>query len=253
MGRLDGKVALITGGARGMGKSHVRHFVAAGARVVFGDVLDDKGEFVAAKLPEGSCRYVHHDVTSEAGWAAAVSTALTAFGKLDVLVNNAGVLTFAPIADMPLAEFRRVLDINAVGCWLGMKSVIEPMTAAGGGSIVNISSVEGFTGAAGLSAYSASKFAVRGMTKAAAQELGRFGIRVNSVHPGGVLTSMTLSRAETFGHVDPAALFKSMPIARMAEPAEISRLVMFLASDESSYSTGSEFTADGGLLSGPGY
>jgi 3alpha(or 20beta)-hydroxysteroid dehydrogenase len=253
VGRLDGKVALITGGARGMGKSHVREFVAAGARVVFGDVLDDRGEAVAAKLPEGSCRYVHHDVTSESEWAAAVSTALTAFGKLDVLVNNAGVLTFAPIAEMPLAEFKRVLEINAVGCWLGMKSVIEPMTQAGGGSIVNISSVEGFTGASGLSAYSASKFAVRGMTKAAAQELGRFGIRVNSVHPGGVLTSMTLSRAETFDHVDPAVLFKSMPIARMAEPAEISRLVMFLASDESSYSTGSEFTADGGLLSGPGY
>ena len=253
MGRLDGKVALITGGARGMGKSHVRHFVAEGARVVFGDVLDDKGQAVAAKLPEGSCRYVHHDVTSESEWAAAVSTAVLAFGKLDVLVNNAGVLTFAPIADMPLAEFRRVLDINAVGCWLGMKSVIEPMTAAGGGSIVNISSVEGFTGAAGLSAYSASKFAVRGMTKAAAQELGRLGIRVNSVHPGGVLTSMMLSRADSFEHVDPEALFKSMPIGRMAEPAEISRLVMFLASDESSYSTGSEFTADGGLLSGPGY
>ncbi len=253
MGRLDGKVALITGGARGMGKSHVRHFVAEGARVVFGDVLDDKGQAVAAKLPAGTCRYVHHDVTSETEWVAAVSTALSAFGKLDVLVNNAGVLTFAPIADMPLAEFRRVLEINAVGCWLGMKSVIEPMTAAGGGSIVNISSVEGFTGAAGLSAYSASKFAVRGMTKAAAQELGRLGIRVNSVHPGGVLTSMTLSRADTFDHVDPEALFKAMPIARFAEPAEISRLVMFLASDESSYSTGSEFTADGGLLSGPGY
>jgi len=253
VGRLDGKVALITGGARGMGKSHVRQFVAAGARVVFGDVLDDRGEAVAAKLPEGSCRYVHHDVTSESEWAAAVSTALTAFGKVDVLVNNAGVLTFAPIAEMPLAEFKRVLEINAVGCWLGMKSVIEPMTAAGGGSIVNISSVEGFTGAAGLSAYSASKFAVRGMTKAAAQELGRLGIRVNSVHPGGVLTSMMLSRADSFEHVDPEALFKSMPIGRMAEPAEISRLVMFLASDESSYSTGSEFTADGGLLSGPGY
>ena len=253
MGRLDGKVALITGGARGMGKSHVRHFVAEGARVVFGDVLDDRGQAVAAKLPEGSCRYVHHDVTSESEWAAAVSTAVLAFGTLDVLVNNAGVLTFAPIADMPLAEFKRVLEINAVGCWLGMKSVIEPMTQAGGGSIVNISSVEGFTGAAGLSAYSASKFAVRGMTKAAAQELGQFGIRVNSVHPGGVLTSMTLSRADTFDHVDPEVLLKAMPIARFAEPAEISRLVMFLASDESSYSTGSEFTADGGLLSGPGY
>jgi 3alpha(or 20beta)-hydroxysteroid dehydrogenase len=253
MGRLDGKVALITGGARGMGKSHVRHFVAEGARVVFGDVLDDKGAAVAAGLPAEACRYVHQDVTSEAEWAAAVSTALDTFGALDVLVNNAGVLKFGSIAEMPLADFRRVLEVNAVGCWLGMKTVIDPMTAAGGGSIINISSIEGFTGAAGLAAYSASKFAVRGMTKAAAQELGRFGIRVNSVHPGGVLTSMTLSGNGTFDQVDGEAFVKSMPLSRFAKPIEISRLVGFLASDESSYSTGSEFTADGGVLSGPGY
>jgi 3alpha(or 20beta)-hydroxysteroid dehydrogenase len=253
MGRLDGKVALITGGARGMGKSHVRHFVAEGARVVFGDVLDDKGARVAAGLDGQSCRYIHHDVTSEEQWAAAVATAVDTFGRLDVLVNNAGVLQFAPIADMPLADFRRILEVNAVGCWLGMKAVIEPMKAAGGGSIVNISSVEGLTGAAGLSAYSASKFAVRGMTKAVAGELGQFGIRVNSVHPGGVITSMILSQAETAGQVDAEAFLKAMPLSRFAEPAEISRLVVFLASDESSYSTGSEFVADGGLLSGPGY
>jgi NADP-dependent 3-hydroxy acid dehydrogenase YdfG len=151
-----------------MGKSHVRHFVAEGAQVVFGDVLDDKGAAVAAGLDERCCRYVHHDVTSEAGWATAVATAVDTFDRLDVLVNNAGVLAFATIADMPLAEFRRILEVNAVGCWLGMKAVIEPMKAAGGGSIINISSIEGFTGAAGLSAYSASKFAVRGMTKACA-------------------------------------------------------------------------------------
>jgi 3alpha(or 20beta)-hydroxysteroid dehydrogenase len=259
MGRLDGKVALITGGARGMGKSHVRHFVAEGARVVFGDVLDDNGRYVADGLGRQACRYVHHDVTSEADWAAAVATATEAFGGLDVLVNNAGVMQFASIADMPLADFRRILEVNAVGCWLGMKAVIEPMTAAGGGSIVNISSIEGLTGAAGLSAYSASKFAVRGMTKAAAQELGRFGIRVNSVHPGGVLTRMTVELASTAlvaapGHVvDGEAFLKSLPISRMAEPIEISRLVAFLASDDSSYSTGSEFIADGGGLSGPGY
>ena len=253
MGKLDGKVALITGGARGMGKSHVRHFVAEGARVVFGDVLDDRGEYVAAGLGAQACRYVHHDVTSEADWAAAVATAADAFGRLDVLVNNAGVLKFASIAEMSLDDFRRILEVNAVGCWLGMKAVIEPMKAAGGGSIVNISSIEGFTGAAGLSAYSASKFAVRGMTKVAAQELGRFGIRVNSVHPGGVLTRMTLEQAATFDRVDGEAFLRSLPISRFAEPAEISRLVAFLASDESSYSTGSEFVADGGILSGPGY
>jgi 3alpha(or 20beta)-hydroxysteroid dehydrogenase len=253
MGRLDGKVALITGGARGMGKSHARHFVAEGARVVFGDVLDDRGAAVAGQLGEQACRYVHHDVTDEADWAAAVAVATEAFGRLDVLVNNAGVLKFASIAEMPLAEFRRILEVNAVGCWLGMKAVIEPMKAAGGGSIVNISSIEGFTGAAGLSAYTASKFAVRGMTKVAAQELGKFGIRVNSVHPGGVLTRMTLAQAETFDQADGAAFIASLPIARFAEPIEISRLVAFLASDESSYSTGSEFVADGGVLSGPGY
>ena len=251
MGRLDGKVALITGGARGMGKSHVRHFVAEGAQVVFGDVLDDKGAAVAAGLDERCCRYVHHDVTSEAGWAAAVATTVDTFGRLDVLVNNAGVLAFATIADMPLAEFRRILEVNAVGSWLGMKAVIEPMKAAGGGSIINISSIEGFTGAAGLSAYSASKFAVRGMTKAAARELGQFGIRVNSVHPGGVLTRMTLGQPGSAEQAD--AFLKAMPLSRFARPAEISCLVAYLASDESSYSTGSEFLADGGILSGPGY
>ena len=150
---------------------------------------------MAAGLGEQSCRYMHHDVTSDDDWAAAVALAVEAFGRLDVLVNNAGILTFAPIADMPLADFRRVLEVNAVGGWLGMKAVIEPMKAAGGGSIVNISSIEGFTGAAGLSAYSASKFAIRGMTKVAARELAQFGIRVNSVHPGGVLTRMVIDSA----------------------------------------------------------
>jgi 3alpha(or 20beta)-hydroxysteroid dehydrogenase len=251
MGRLDGKVALITGGARGMGKSHVRHFVAEGARVVFGDVRDDQGRYVAAGLGERSCRYTHHDVTSEEDWAAAVALAVEAFGQLDVLVNNAGILAFATIAEMPLADFRRVLEVNAVGCWLGMKAVIEEMTKAGDGSIINISSIEGFTGAAGLSAYRASKFAIRGMTKVAAAELAPFGIRVNSVHPGGVLTRMITESAGARG--DGEAFLRSMPLGRFAEPVEISRLVAYLASDESSYSTGSEFVADGGLLAGPGY
>jgi 3alpha(or 20beta)-hydroxysteroid dehydrogenase len=251
MGRLDGKVALITGGARGMGKSHARHFAAEGAKVVIGDVLDDKGQAVVDGLEH--CRYVHHDVTSEDDWAAAVAAVLDTYGRLDVLVNNAGILRHAPIAEMDPAEFRRVIDVNLVGCWLGVHTVAPVMTAHGGGSIVNVSSIEGFAGAAGLSAYSASKFGIRGITRSAAQELGPLGIRVNSVHPGGVLTSMSLSVAEHMTGIDPAAFLKAMPIARFAEPIEISRLVAFLASDESSYTTGAEFVADGGLLSGPGY
>jgi 3alpha(or 20beta)-hydroxysteroid dehydrogenase len=249
MGRLDGKVALITGGARGMGKSHVRHFVAEGARVVFGDVLDDRGQHVAEGLT--GARYIHQDVTSEADWAAAVELAITEFGKLDILVNNAGILKFATIEDMPVEDFRRVLEVNAVGQWLGMKSVIAPMKKQGKGSIVNVSSIEGFAGAASLSAYSASKFAVRGMTKAAARELGQYGIRVNSVHPGAVMTQMFFDSADS--GKDGEAFLKAMPLGRFAESIEISRLVAYLASDESSYSTGAEFLADGGILSGPGY
>jgi 3alpha(or 20beta)-hydroxysteroid dehydrogenase len=249
MGRLDGKVALITGGARGMGKSHVRTFVAEGASVVFGDVLD--GERVSSTLE--NCFFVRHDVTKAQDWSAAVGTALERFGRLDILVNNAGILAHQPISEMPEEDFRRVIDVNLVGTWLGIKAVIEAMTAAGGGSIVNISSIEGFTGAAGLSAYSASKFAVRGLTRTAAQELGQHGIRVNSVHPGGIMTRMAIASASSFSSVDPAAFLKSLPIPRMGEPAEVSKLVLFLASDESSYCTGAEFVADGGMLSGPGY
>ncbi|KUL41427.1 glucose 1-dehydrogenase [Actinoplanes awajinensis] len=250
MGRLDGKVALITGGARGMGKSHARHFAAEGARVVIGDVLDERGRAVADEL---GCVYLHHDVTSETDWVAAVAATLEAYGKLDVLVNNAGILRHAPIAEMNPAEFRRVLDVNLTGCWLGVHFAAPPMIAAGSGSIVNVSSIEGFAGAAGLSAYSASKFGIRGVTRSAAQELGPSGIRVNSVHPGGVMTSMAIAAAEHLTDVDPAAFLKALPIARFAEPIEISRLVAFLASDESSYTTGAEFLADGGLLAGPGY
>jgi 3alpha(or 20beta)-hydroxysteroid dehydrogenase len=231
----------------------VRHFVAEGARVVFGDVLDDDGAAVAAQLGPDTCRYVHQDVTSEADWAAAVTTAVTTFGRLDVLVNNAGVLSHAPIVDMPLDEFRRVIEVNLIGTWLGIRSVVSAMSEGGGGSIVNVSSIEGFVGAAGLSAYSASKFGIRGLTKTAAQELGPLGIRVNSIHPGGVMTPMAMAAAPSFTHIDPADFLKSLPIPRMAKPVEISRLVAFLASDDSSYSTGGEFVADGGILSGPGY
>jgi 3alpha(or 20beta)-hydroxysteroid dehydrogenase len=253
VGRLDGKVALISGGARGMGESHVRRFVAEGARVVFGDIRDDEGKAVADDLGTEACRYVHHDVTSEQDWAAAVALTLDAFGKLDVLVNNAGVLTFGRIANMGVTDFRHIMDVNATGCWLGMKSVLEPMKEAGGGSIVNISSIEGFCGAPGLSAYSASKFAIRGMTKSAATELGRLGIRVNSVHPGAILTPMVLEAASAYDVAAGKDFMKAMPLGRFAKPAEVSHLIVYLASDESSYSTGAEFIVDGGILAGPGY
>ncbi|MEW9547750.1 glucose 1-dehydrogenase [Nonomuraea sp. NPDC050783] len=249
MGLLDGKVALVTGGARGMGAAHVRLFLAEGARVVFGDVLDEEGKALAE---ETGAAYVRHDVRAEAGWERAVGAALELHGRLDVLVNNAGVLTYGRIADMPVEDFDRVVGVNLKGAWLGIRAVIEPMRAAGGGSIVNISSIEGFIGAEGLSAYAASKFGLRGVTKSAARELARFGIRVNSVHPGAINTSM-MRDPDLVREVDGEAFVKAMVIKRFARPVEVSHVVAFLASDRSSYCTGSEFTVDGGLLTGAGY
>ncbi|MFE3453101.1 glucose 1-dehydrogenase [Nonomuraea sp. NPDC059194] len=249
MGLLDGKVALITGGARGMGAAHVRLFAEEGARVVFGDVLDDEGKALAEAT---GATFVHHDVTSPAEWERAVATAVDTHGRLDVLVNNAGILKYGRISDMSLADFEQVVDVNLKGTWLGVKSVIEPMKAAGRGSIVNISSIEGFIGASGLSAYAASKFGVRGVTKAAARELAPFKIRVNSVHPGAINTPM-VANPDLMTEVDAEAFMKSMVIKRFARPVEVSHVVAFLASDRSSYCTGSEFTVDGGLLTGAGY
>ncbi|MFI6601320.1 glucose 1-dehydrogenase [Nonomuraea sp. NPDC050536] len=249
MGLLDGKVALITGGARGMGEAHVRLFLAEGAQVVFGDVLEEEGKALAE---ETGAVFVRHDVTSPAEWERAVATATELYGKLDVLVNNAGILKFGRIADMTMDDFSRIVDVNLKGTWLGVKSVIEPMKAAGRGSIVNISSIEGFIGAEGLSAYAASKFAIRGVTKSAARELARFKIRVNSVHPGAINTSMAMD-ADMMAEVDGEAFVKSMVIKRFAKPVEVSHVVAFLASNRSSYCTGSEFTVDGGLTTGAGY
>jgi len=251
MGRLDGKVALVTGGARGMGEAHVRRFVAEGAKVVFGDVLDTEGKAVADDLT-GGAHYVHHDVTSEDDWTVAVRTAVEEFGGLHVLVNNAGILRFGFIDDMTLEEFRRVLEVNLVSQWLGIKAAASAMTE--GGSIVNVSSIEGFIGAAGMSAYSASKFGIRGLTKAAARELGPRGIRVNSIHPGGIMTPMVADAGpEMWKHVDVQAFLRQLPAQRFGQAPEISSVAVFLASDESSYCTGAEFVADGGMLTGAGY
>ncbi|GGP11206.1 glucose 1-dehydrogenase [Nonomuraea glycinis] len=249
MGLLDGKVALVTGGARGMGEAHVRLFLREGARVVFGDVLDEEGKALAQ---ETGATYVRHDVTSPQEWEHAVATTVGLHGTLNILVNNAGILKFRRISDMSLEDFDRVIGVNLKGTWLGIKSVIEPMKAAGQGSIVNISSIEGFIGAEGLSAYAASKFGVRGVTKSAARELAKFKIRVNSVHPGAINTPMVLD-PDLAAEVDAETFVKSMVIKRFAKPVEVSHVVAFLASDRSSYCTGSEFTVDGGLLTGAGY
>ncbi len=244
-GRLDGKVALITGGARGQGAAEARLFVAEGARVVIGDVLDDDGEGLAKELGD-RVRYVHHDVTNEDAWLAVVETTTSTFGRLDVLVNNAGVFSVAPLTRTSLDEYMRVVNINQVGTFLGMRAVCDTMREQGGGSIVNISSAAGLRGSPGTVAYTASKFAVRGMTKVAAIELARFGIRVNSVHPGMIDTEM-------IAHLRPrdddaaAAQLAGIPAGRSASADEVAMLVLFLASDESRYSTGAEFVIDGGL------
>ncbi len=250
MGRLDGKVALITGAARGQGEAEARLFAAEGARVVLGDVLDADGERVAASLGERAV-YRHHDVSTEESWTSFVGLARERFGRIDVLVNNAGILHVAPIATIALADYMRVISVNQVGCLLGMKAVIPAMAEARRGSIVNISSTAGLQGTAGLVAYASSKFAIRGMTKTAALELGPLGIRVNAICPGGIDTPM--GRGEDFSGVDTSNVFATLPLGRIGAPREVAAMALFLASDEGSYCTGAEFVVDGGMLAGPSW
>lgn len=250
MGRLEGKVALVTGAARGQGEAEARLFAAEGAKVVLGDVLDAEGERVAAAIGAAAL-YWHHDVSREESWQAFVHAATERFGPPDVLVNNAGILLIAPIASMTLAQYRRVIDVNQVGCLLGMQAVIPSMAAKGGGAIVNIASTCGLQGTAGLSAYVSSKFAIRGMTKTAAIELGPLRIRVNAICPGGIDTAM--GRGDDFGSVDTSDYFSGLPIPRIGKPEEVARAAVFLASDESSYCTGAELLVDGGMLAGPAF
>jgi 3alpha(or 20beta)-hydroxysteroid dehydrogenase len=244
--RLAGKVAIVTGGARGMGAAEARLFVEHGAKVTIADVLDAEGEVLAKELGPAA-RYVHLDVTDEDAWAAGVDDAVQAFGGLDVLVNNAGIASLAPIGATTTQEYLRIVGVNQLGVFLGMRAAIPVMTTAGRASIVNISSIEGIGGSSYAIAYSASKFAVRGMTKVAAIELAPLGIRVNSIHPGGVHTPML----NDIGGQEMAAMVEaSIPMQRLATPEEIAPLALFLASDESSYCTGSEFVADGGVTAG---
>lgn len=241
MARMEGKVAIITGAAQGMGAAHARRLVEEGAKVVLTDLNEEKGQATAAELGENAL-FVKQNVTSAEDWAKVVEEAEKAFGKVDVLVNNAGITMAKSILDMTEEEYRRIVDINQLSVFLGMKAVIPAMQKAGGGSIVNISSMNGIV--AGAIGYTDTKFAVRGMTKAAAIECANYGIRVNSVHPGVIATPMVVQE-DTKAAVE--AFAKHIPLKRVAQSEEVSNLVLYLASDESSYSTGSEFIIDGGL------
>jgi 3alpha(or 20beta)-hydroxysteroid dehydrogenase len=238
---LNGAVALVTGAARGMGAEHVRGLVAAGAKVMATDVLDDEGAALAAELGE-AVAYRHLDVTSEQGWADVVEATEATFGPIGVLVNNAGIVSFGSIPEMDLATWQRTIDINLTGTWLGIHAVVPSMRRAGGGSIVNISSTAGLQGFANLAAYVASKWGVRGLTKAAALELAREGIRVNSIHPGPIRTPM-------IDGLDADALAAAQPIDRVGEPSEVTEMLLFVIR-EATYSTGHEFVVDGGAIIG---
>ncbi|MCX5044315.1 glucose 1-dehydrogenase [Aldersonia sp. NBC_00410] len=238
MGRVDGKVAIISGGAQGMGEAHARLLVAEGAKVIISDILDEKGKALADELGEAA-RYVHLDVTQPEEWQAAVALAVNEFGSLNVLVNNAGIVNGSPIAKFRLDKWRQILDVNLTGTFLGIQASVDAMIAAGGGSIINVSSVEGLRGAPWAHGYVASKWGVRGLAKSAALELAPHKIRVNSLHPGLIRTPMTEGIPEDM---------VKMPLGRAADPYEVATFVLFLASDESSYATGAEFVVDGGLV-----
>jgi 3alpha(or 20beta)-hydroxysteroid dehydrogenase len=248
---LDGKVALITGGARGVGEATARRFVDEGARVVLGDVLDEPGGATAASLG-AAARYVHLDVTSEESWRDAVDGIRDAEGRLDVLVNNAGILRVGSLADTTTETFLEVMSVNQLGPFLGMRTAAPLLIESSPAAIVNVSSTQGLEGYPGLVAYVASKFALRGMTKTVALELAGHGVRVNSVHPTGVTTPMLAATAALrTGDPDARPAGTGVPLGRMCRPEEVASLICFLASDESSMSTGAEFLIDGGATAGP--
>ena len=241
MTRLDNKVAIITGAAQGMGETHARRFLSEGAKVVLTDLNEEKGAALAKELGENAL-FVKQDVTNAKDWEVVVEKAEEAFGPVNALVNNAGISVANSILETTEEEYRRIVDINQVSVFLGIKTVIPSMQKSGGGSIVNISSINGIVG--GAVGYTDTKFAVRGLTKAAAMECSHYGIRVNSVHPGVIATPM-IEQEDAKAQIEEFA--KTIPLKRVARPEEVTNLVLYLASDESSYSTGSEFIVDGGI------
>jgi 3alpha(or 20beta)-hydroxysteroid dehydrogenase len=246
MSRLNGKTAIVTGGARGMGEATVRMLVEQGAKVVIGDVLDEPGQALADELGSNAL-FVHMDVTKKADWQRAVA-ASEQLGPLNVLVNNAAIIFHSTIMDTSEEDFMKIVSINQLGVFLGMQSVFESMKANGGGSIINVSSIDGMQSKNSLVAYSSTKWAVRGMTKAAALEMGKYKIRVNSVHPGGIYTAMHGS--DFISEQQASEFYQSHALPRVGLPKEVAALSVFLAGDEASYSTGSEFVADGGWNAG---
>ncbi|MFJ8443977.1 glucose 1-dehydrogenase [Kitasatospora griseola] len=246
MSELSGKTVVITGGARGLGAETAKQAVEAGANVLITDVLDAEGEATAAALGERA-RYRHHDVTSEQDWAEVVAFAQAGFGAVHGLVNNAGISTGSFLADESVEHFRKVLDINLTGVFIGMKTVIPALREAGGGSVVNISSAAGLMGLALTAGYGASKWGVRGLTKIGAVELGVDRIRVNSVHPGMTYTPMTAAVGIERGEGN----YPNTPMGRVGEAPEIAAATVFLLSDAASYITGAELAVDGGWTTGP--
>lgn len=243
MRKLEGKVAIITGGARGQGAAHVREFVAEGAKVVLTDILVDEGKALEKEVGENA-KFIEHDISDEAAWKIVVEETVKAFGKIDILVNNAAFGKRVPLEQTDAALYRRIFEVNQLGTLLGMQAVLPYMKDNKKGAIVNIASIEAKQIAADTPiAYASSKFAVYGMTKSAALELAKYNIRVNAVHPGSVNSVML----EASDPVERQNLLDAIPLKRAAEPEEISKLVIFLASDDASYLTGGGYLADGGI------